>query len=193
MTKRILVSAAALLILASCATFQDVNPFSSSTSKAFSTLDQDGDGMISKGEAAQEPMLMQAFERLDTNRDSNISPMEYQAATANVARGVDFAQADLNGDGVISQREANAMPVSLREAFDRVDADGDDNISPVEYQAATTNLLQGLNFQELDADNDGVLSEDETAKAPLLGDAFDWMDADGDGWISQAEFTAAQR
>jgi hypothetical protein len=38
-----------------------------------------------------------------------------------------------------------------------------------------------------------VLSEDETAKAPLLGDTFDWMDADGDGWISQAEFTAAQR
>jgi Ca2+-binding EF-hand superfamily protein len=193
MTRLVLFSAAALLVLASCATMQDVNPFSSSTSKAFSTLDQDGNGMVSKGEAAEEPTLAQAFARLDTNHDNNISPMEYQAATANVARGVDFAQGDLNHDGVISQREADAMPVSLREAFDRVDADGDDNISPVEYQAATTNLLQGLNFQELDADNDGVLSEDEAAKAPLLGDAFDWMDADEDGWISQAEFTAAQR
>lgn len=191
MTQLVLFSAAALLVLTSCATLQEVNPFG--TSSAFSALDQDGNGMISRDEAAQEPTLAQAFERLDTNHDNNISPMEYQAATANVARGVDFTQADLDNDGVISQREANAMPASLREAFDRVDADGDSNISPVEYQAATTNLLQDLNFQELDADGDGVLSEDEAAKAPILSDAFDRLDANGDGWISQNEFTAAQQ
>ncbi len=191
MTKHVLFSAAALLVLTSCATMQDGNPFS--TGKAFAELDQDGDSVISKKEAAQQPTLAQAFERLDTDRDNNLSPSEYQAATANVARGMNFAQVDLNRDGVISQREVNAMPFSLRETFDRVDADGDNNISLVEYQAATTNLFQGLNFQELDMDSDGVLSEDEAAKVPILSDAFDRLDVDGDGWISRDEFTAAQR
>jgi Ca2+-binding EF-hand superfamily protein len=191
MTKHVLFSAAALLVLTSCATMQDGNPFG--TGKAFAELDQDGDSVISKKEAAQQPTLAQVFERLDTDRDNNLSPTEYQAATAYVARGMDFTQVDVNRDGVISQREVNAMPFSLRETFDRVDADGDDNISPVEYQAATTNLFQGLNFQELDMDGDGVLSEDEAAKVPTLRDAFDRLDADGDGWISRDEFTAAQR
>jgi hypothetical protein len=98
--------------------------------------------VISQAEAAQEPALGRAFARIDTDGDSNISQKAYQAATTNVVRGVHFAQVDLNRDGVISQREADAMPLSLREAFDRIDADGDDNLSAVEYQAATTNLLQ---------------------------------------------------
>lgn len=191
MTKLVLLFAAVLLMFAGCATIQEVNPFS--TGKAFTNLDQDGDGVVSKEEAAQEPGLSQAFERIDTDRDNNLSAKEYQAATASVARGVDFEQVDLNKDGVISQREANAMPFSLREAFDRVDADGDDNISQVEYQAATTNLFQGLNFEELDVDSDGVLSSDEAAKAPVLNDDFDRLDADGDGWMSRDEFNAAQR
>jgi len=181
----------ALLVLAGCATVQNVNPFDSS--KAFNTLDQSGDSMISKGEAAQQPTLANAFARIDTDGDGNISEKEYQTATANVTRGVNFEQVDRNGDGVISQREANAMPFSLREAFDRVDADSDGNISQVEYQAATTNLLQGINFQDLDTDDDGVLSQDETTKTPILSDEFDRIDADGDGLISHDEFTAAQR
>ena len=191
MTKHVLFSAVALLVFTSCATMQAGNPFS--VGKGFAELDQDGDSVISKKEAAQQPTLEQAFERLDTDGDNNLTPTEYQAATANVARGMDFAQVDINRDGVISQREVNAMPFSLRETFDRVDADGDDNISPVEYQAATTNPFQGLNFQKLDMDSDGVISKKEAAKAPTLSDAFDRLDADGDGWISRNEFTAAQR
>lgn len=185
-------SVAVLLVFAGCATMQEVNPFGAS-SKAFSTLDQSGDSMLSKEEAAQQPMLAKSFARIDTNGDDNISEKEYQTATANVTRGVNFEQVDRNSDGVISQREANAMPFSLREAFDRVDADSDSNISQVEYQAATTNLLQGINFQDLDTDSDGVLSQDETTKTPILSDDFDRIDADGDGLISRDEFTAAQR
>jgi Ca2+-binding EF-hand superfamily protein len=191
MAKLAFFSAAVLLVLAGCATIQEVNPLS--TGKAFADLDQDGDSVISKSEAAQKPTLAQDFERLDTDHDNNISAKEYEAATANVVRGVDFAQVDLNNDEVISEREANAMPFSLREAFDRVDTDDDDNISPVEYQAATTNMFQALNFEALDKDGDGVLSQDETAEAPMLSDAFDRLDADGDSWISRVEFSAAQR
>ena len=190
-TKLILFSTIALLALAGCATMQDVNPFG--PGKVFNDLDQDGNGAISQAEAAQEPALARAFARLDTNRDGNLSPNEYQAATLNVARGMNFEQVDLNRDGVISKREADATPLSLREAFDRIDADGDDNISPVEYQAATTNLLQDVNFQDLDKDGDGVLSESETAQARLLHDDLDRLDADGDGWISHDEVVAAQR
>jgi Ca2+-binding EF-hand superfamily protein len=191
MKKISIFSVTALLVLAGCATMQEVNPFGASGT--FNTLDQSGDGMISKEEAAQQPTLANAFARIDTDGDNTISQKEYQTATANVTRGVNFEQVDRNNDGVISQREANAMPFSLREAFDRVDADGDGNISQVEYQAATTNLLQGINFQDLDTDSDGVLSQDETAKTPILSDDFDRIDADGDGLISRDEFTAAQR
>jgi Ca2+-binding EF-hand superfamily protein len=190
-TKFILFSTVALLALAGCATMRDVNPFG--PGRVFNDLDQDANGMISQAEAAQEPALARAFARLDTNRDGNLSPKEYQAATLNVARGMNFEQVDHNRDGVISKQEADATPLSLREAFDRVDADGDDNISPVEYQAATTNLLQSANFQDLDTDGDGVLSKDETAKAIILRDDLDRLDADGDGWISREEFVAAQR
>jgi Ca2+-binding EF-hand superfamily protein len=191
MKKLVIFLAAALLLIAGCATVRDMNPFGAGAT--FNNLDKDGNGTISRGEAVQEPSLANAFARIDTNRDGNISNKEYQAATANVARGVDFTQVDLNRDGVISKREANAMPLSLREAFDRVDADSDGNISSVEYQAATTNLLQGFNFKDIDADNDGVLSADETAKAPILSNDFDRIDTDGDQLISRDEFAAAQR
>jgi Ca2+-binding EF-hand superfamily protein len=191
MTKLILFSAVTFFMFTGCATVQEVNPFGAG--KVFNDLDQDGNSMISQAEAAQDPALAHAFARLDTNRDGNLSAKEYEAATANVARGMDFARVDLNRDGVISKDEADATPLSLREAFNRVDADGDDNISPAEYQAATTNLVQGINFEELDTDKDGVLSKDETAKALVLREDFSRIDADGDDWISRDEFAAAQR
>jgi Ca2+-binding EF-hand superfamily protein len=66
-------------------------------------------------------------------------------------------------------------------------------VSPVEYEAARTNLFQGESLAELDADDDGVISEEEAEAYPPLAEAFDRVDANEDGLIDKAEYAAAQR
>jgi Ca2+-binding EF-hand superfamily protein len=45
----------------------------------------------------------------------------------------------------------------------------------------------------LDTDHDGVLGEVEAQEFPPLSDAFARVDADEDGLISEEEFAVAQR
>ncbi|MGH8503406.1 MAG: EF-hand domain-containing protein, partial [Gammaproteobacteria bacterium] len=178
---------AALVFVSGCAQLQTMDiPFAGAQSR----FDTDGDGVISKQEAEENAQLSASFNRIDTNRSGGIDGNEYAAATSNIAR-LEFSEVDINGDGVISEREAAAMPVSLREAFGTVDADGDKNVSGVEYTSATTNLLQGVNFDDIDTDGDGVISVGEAAEVPVLSDAYDRVDSDADGLISEEEFAAA--
>jgi hypothetical protein len=46
--------------------------------RAFPELDTDGDGNISKDEAAADPALTQAFGMLDQDADGKLTPAEYQ-------------------------------------------------------------------------------------------------------------------
>jgi Ca2+-binding EF-hand superfamily protein len=180
---------AALLFLSGCQTLRDVeNPLAT----AYSGFDADGDGVISQQEAQASPNLAENFDRIDTNRSGGIDDKEYQAANMHID-DLRFEQVDVNEDGVVSEREAAAMPVSLKEAFGDIDTDGDNNVSPQEYEAATTNLLAGLNFAELDADGDGVIGEAEAKKMPPLSEAFHRVDSDADNLISEKEFVTAQR
>lgn len=175
--------------LAGCSTLQNIkNPLAS----AYSGFDMDQDGVISQEEAQASPALSSNFNRIDTNRSGGIDESEYAAASANIA-DLEFGEVDINGDGVISKREAEAMPVSLREKFDTVDADGDLNVSRVEYKAATVNLLQGVDFASLDTDNDGVISATEAEEMPPLSEAYERLDTDADGLVSQDELAAAQQ
>jgi hypothetical protein len=154
--------------------------------------DEDGDGVISQGEAEADDALTQNFDRIDTNRSGGIDGNEYAAATVHID-DLSFEQVDINGDGVISEREAGAMPVSLKEAFGTVDADADSNVSPVEYEAARTNLLQTADFASLDTDGDGVIGTEEANEMPPLAEFYDTVDTDADGLISEEEYAAAQR
>lgn len=178
---------AAASFLSGCQTLSSMNPMAS----AYSGFDEDKDGVISKQEAQASPMLVKNFSRLDTNQSGGIDGNEYAAATSNVA-ALSFQQVDVNGDGVISERESAAMPVSLTEAFGTVDADGDKNVSQMEYDAATVNLLQGVDWTSLDKDGDGVLGAKEAEAMPPLSEAFARVDSDADGFISAKEFAAAQ-
>lgn len=180
---------AALVFLSGCQTLRDLeNPLAT----AYSGFDDDEDGVISQQEAQESPTLSANFNRIDTNSSGGIDADEYASATTNIA-DVSFQEVDINGDGVISEREAAAMPVSLSEAFGTVDADGDNNVSPTEYEAASVNLLQGVDFASLDTDGDGVIGAEEADEMPPLSEDYDRVDTDEDGLISQGEYAAAQR
>jgi Ca2+-binding EF-hand superfamily protein len=45
-------------------------------------------------------------------------------------------------------------------------------------------------FQNLDANRDGVLSQNEASTDPSLSKQFTQIDKDGNGFISQSEFSA---
>jgi hypothetical protein len=185
------LAVAAVVLISGCATLK--NTFESSPfASAFNKLDEDGDGVVSKQEAQELPPLAQDFNSIDVNRSGGLDPNEFAAATTFIA-DLSFEEVDINGDGVISPREADAMPISLREAFGTVDADTDGNVSPVEYQAASVNLLDGVSFGSIDTDGDGVVGTREAEEVPLLSDMYDPVDTDADGLISREEYEAAQR
>lgn len=178
-----------LVLLSGCQTLRQVdNPLAT----AYSGFDTDGDGVISPREGEASPALARNFDRIDTNQSGGIDDNEYNAASMHVA-DLSFGEVDVNGDGVVSEREAAAMPVSLKEAFGDIDTDGDSNVSPQEYRAATTNLLEGVEFRSLDSDGDGVIGESEAKEMPPLAEAFARVDSDADRLISEKELAAAQR
>src|SRR5680860_20013 len=111
--KRAIPIVAALVFVSGCAQMKSIdNPFAGAQNR----FDEDGDGVISKQEAQANDQLAASFNRIDTNRSGGLDPNEYAAAISNVAP-LDFEEVDVNGDGVISEREAASMPVSLQEMY----------------------------------------------------------------------------
>ena len=175
-----------------CATVKDTVSDLTGSGPGVSSLDTNGDGVISADEAQANPAVASAFEEIDTNRDQNINPAELRAAYTRVAE-IDFEQLDFNGDGVLTEREAQQSPPSLHEAFGRIDADGDGNVSQAEYRAARLNLLGETEFAAFDTDGDGVIDKQEAEKDMALNEDFDSIDIDGDDMIGDQEFERARQ
>ena len=70
-------------------------------------LDTDGDGRISRAEAAARPDVAQRFDQLDANRDGFLERSDFQARKAR-SRGECFARADADGNGQLSRGEFDA-------------------------------------------------------------------------------------
>lgn len=98
-------------------------------------LDKDGDGKISRDEAAASPRLAANFDKIDTNHDGFLTRDELEAAHQAMARA-HWAKIDTDGDGRISRAEAQANAPKLYEHFDEVDTNKDGFITPDEMKAA---------------------------------------------------------
>lgn len=71
-------------------------------------LDANGDGSISRDEAAAMPEFAERFDRLDANGDGVLDPSDRQARKAH-ARAECFDMADNDKDGKLSRSEFDSM------------------------------------------------------------------------------------
>jgi Ca2+-binding EF-hand superfamily protein len=107
----------------------------------FKQADTNGDGMLSRQEAASMPRIAKHFDEIDANKDGQITADELRAFHEKMkgehgkAGGDMFKKLDANGDGRISRDEAKAAP-RLAEHFDAIDANKDGFITVDEMKAA---------------------------------------------------------
>ena len=98
--------------------------------------DTNGDGMISKSEAAALPHLAANFDAIDANHDGQVTVDELHAfmkARHGEFAKKGFATLDANGDGKVSRDEFLAQ---ANARFDRMDANKDGVLTPDELKGA---------------------------------------------------------
>jgi len=103
--------------------------------KRLRAADTNGDGLISREEAAALPMLAKHFDEIDTDHDGQLSKAELRAS-AKQHRAEYWKKVDTDGDGRISKAEAQANAPRLAAHFDALDTDHDGFITPAELKAA---------------------------------------------------------
>jgi Ca2+-binding EF-hand superfamily protein len=97
--------------------------------------DTNGDGMISRQEAAALPMISKHFDQIDANHDGQVTVEELKAFHEQ-QRAAHWKKVDTDGDGRISRAEAQANAPRLAEQFDQLDANNDGFLTPDELAAA---------------------------------------------------------
>ena len=103
--------------------------------KKMQAIDKNGDGKISRDEAAAHPRLAKRFDRIDTDKDGFVTPQEMKAARAK-ATAAKLNAIDANGDGRLSHAEVDAKAPRMANNFDVIDTNKDGYLSQQELVAA---------------------------------------------------------
>jgi len=107
-----------------------------------------------------------------------------------------FANLDTDEDGVLTRQEAQASR-RLTERFRDYDRDGDGRLTRAEFVVyaalAPEEGERTAAFKQLDANNDGVVSQAEAEGSARLQARFMELDSDSDGSLSPSEFAAFEQ
>jgi Ca2+-binding EF-hand superfamily protein len=128
------------------------------TSNALCSQNQNKD----KSKERRPMNVDQMFERMDVNKDGNLSLEEVKGPLKN-----DFAKVDTNEDGLISKAELEKAPKpkmnkkkSGKLEFEEMDSNADGKLTIEEVNGSLKVM-----FSKLDANSDGFLTKEEMAKA----------------------------
>jgi Ca2+-binding EF-hand superfamily protein len=168
---------------------------------------------VSTGPLVEAPPLVDAFARMDRNRDNAITRSEWRSDMAPAS----FARLDRNHDGVVTRDEfANPLPIGSAEArfgdldlngngiidrnewrgeprsFDAVDRNRDNRVTvdeyvnqPAGYGYGTGTAALEQRFALLDRNHNGVVNRGEWRGETL---SFDAVDLNGDNRITLDEY-----
>lgn len=179
-------------------------------------------GIAGAGESAQPPagapaqreaLVTAFFERMDSNKDAQVTRLE-----AELASRLLFAKLDGNGDGEITKAEAETAARAMRKEeltghfktldanrdgrltaeeaklpaafFERLDTDKDHNVTLAEFQAMPEmgGARQQLEFDRADFNHDGKVTRDEGGRSAR--ERFDLIDTNQDSVITRPELEA---
>jgi Ca2+-binding EF-hand superfamily protein len=147
--------------------------------------------------ADAETALLSHFDEMDANKDGALTKQEISTFFANLRQqaAARIAAADTNGDGEISQAEADAALPMIAALFPLLDADKNGQLTREELARLATEqgrdairLAIVAHVRAADTNNDGRLDRNEVAMSlPGLASKFDQLDKNGDGYLTPDE------
>lgn len=153
-------------------------PAADDRQEQFYGRDANSDGVLSRREWQDQTV---AFHRADANDDGVVSLREYLAMSrVDDDRDARFDALDRNEDGVLSRAEWRDAP-----AFTQADRNHNNQVTLWEFMNPSAADATELTFDEMDHNNDGMLSRREWHADR---GTFDLADRNDDGLVTLREF-----